>query len=374
MSQHDFNIANQTFPSFRSDLNDALVAAATMSAGASAPTTPYAYQLWFDTTTGTWKVRNSGNTAWISTITTDLATGNVGIGGSPSALLHLEGSDGIPQLKFLRTGTTIGGIIRQTSAPYGLTYDAIDGNTAAPTHVFRTSTDGSTFSESMRIDSSGNLLVGNTWIGSFSVSSGTLINQNGRVLVTHSNDSPIAASRLGSDGAIASWYRSTALVGSISVTGSSTSYNETSDYRLKENVTYDWDATTRLKQLKPARFNFISAPNETRDGFLAHEVEQVSPQSVTGTKDAMMDEEYEVSAATGDIYTPATDDADEVIHSTDVERPEELEEGQQWRETTAAVMGTRSVPDYQGIDQSKLVPLLVKTIQELEARITALEA
>ena len=43
-------------------------------------------------------------------------------------------------------------------------------------------------------------------------------------------------------------------------------------------------------------------------------------------------------------------------------------------EVTPAVMGTRSVPDYQGIDQSKLVPLLVKTIQELEARITALEA
>jgi hypothetical protein len=80
MSQHDFNIANQTFPSFRSDLNDALQAAATMSAGSSAPTTPYAYQLWFDTTTDTWKVRNSGNTAWISTITTDLATGKVGIG------------------------------------------------------------------------------------------------------------------------------------------------------------------------------------------------------------------------------------------------------------------------------------------------------
>jgi hypothetical protein len=99
MSQHDFNIANQTFPSFRADLNDALVAAATMSAGSSAPTTPYAYQLWFDTTTGTWKVRNSGNTAWISTITTDLATGNVGIGispdTSPSTKLHIREDDAV---------------------------------------------------------------------------------------------------------------------------------------------------------------------------------------------------------------------------------------------------------------------------------------
>jgi len=110
------------------------------------------------------------------------------------------------------------------------------------------------------------------------------------------------------------------------------------------------------------------------------------PEAITGTHNGMRDEEYQVSAATGDIYTPAIEavlDEDgnevtpavaEVIHSTDVERPEELVEGEQWRETTEAVMGTRSVPNYQGIDQSKLVPLLVKTIQELEARITALEA
>ena len=176
-------------------------------------------------------------------------------------------------------------------------------------------------------------------------------------------------------------------VGSVSVTSSSTSYNTSSDYRLKTAVTYDWDATTRLKQLRPARFEWIADGDDAVpvDGFLAHEVEDIVPESITGTKDAMRDEEYQVSAATGDIYTPAIDavlDDDgnevtpavaEIIHSTDVERPEELAEGQQWRETTAAVMGTRSVPDYQGIDQSKLVPLLVKTIQELEARITALE-
>ena len=64
----------------------------------------------------------------------------------------------------------------------------------------------------------------------------------------------------------------------------------------------------------------------------------------------------------------------EVIHSTNVEKPSELEDGQRWRETTPQVMGEREVPDYQGIDQAKLVPLLVATIQELEARITALEA
>mgnify|MGYP002700695979 CR=1 FL=1 len=113
-------------------------------------------------------------------------------------------------------------------------------------------------------------------------------------------------------------------VGTITSSGSSTSYNTSSDYRLKENVDYTWDATTRLKQLKPARFNFIADDTNTLvDGFIAHEVSSVVPEAISGEKDAADDEGNAV---------------------------------------------------YQGIDQSKLVPLLVKTIQELEARITALEA
>ena len=203
---------------------------------------------------------------------------------------------------------------------------------------------------------------------------------------------------------------------------------------MKENVITDWDATTRLKQLKPSRFNFITDADTTVDGFLAHEVEDIVPEAITGEKDGMKTEEYEVSPATGEVYTSAVEavegiegveyvapveaveyvapqdevlDEDgnviteaieeviaveaieevlaveaveavegvaEVIHSADVEQPDTLEEGQLWRETTAQVMGEREVPDYQGIDQSKLVPLLVKTIQELEARITALES
>jgi hypothetical protein len=110
-----------------------------------------------------------------------------------------------------------------------------------------------------------------------------------------------------------------------------------SDYRLKENVVTDWDATTRLKQLKPSRFNFIVDADRTVDGFLAHEVQEIVPEAITGTKDAMQDEEYEV--------TPAVLDDDGNV-------------------VTEAVMGTRSVPDYQGIDQSKLVPLLTKALQE----------
>jgi len=139
---------------------------------------------------------------------------------------------------------------------------------------------------------------------------------------------------------------SNGLVGKINTNGTTTSFVTSSDHRLKENVDYTWDATTRLKQLKPARFNFISDETNTLvDGFLAHEVGSIVPEAISGTHNGMKDEEYETTAAViddGAIITPA-------------------------------VMGTRSVADYQGIDQSKLVPLLVKTIQELEARITALE-
>ena len=112
-------------------------------------------------------------------------------------------------------------------------------------------------------------------------------------------------------------------VGQISTSSSATTFATSSDYRLKENVDYDFDATTRLKQLKPARYNWISDDTNTLvDGFIAHEVSSVVPEAITGVKDAVKEN--------GDVLP-------------------------------------------QGIDQSKLVPLLVKTIQEMEARITALE-
>ena len=133
-------------------------------------------------------------------------------------------------------------------------------------------------------------------------------------------------------------------VGSIVANASSTTYNTSSDYRLKENVDYDWDATTRLKQLKPARFNWIKDDTNTLlEGFLAHEVSSVVPEAVSGEKDAMTEP---VLYGEGD----------------------ELPTGKKVGDVKKA-----SAPDYQGIDQSKLVPLMVKTIQELEARIKTLE-
>lgn len=136
-------------------------------------------------------------------------------------------------------------------------------------------------------------------------------------------------------------------VGSISITSAGTGFNTSSDYRLKENVVNIADGIDRLKQLNPTRFNFKVEPEVTVDGFLAHEVQDIVPEAITGTKDGMKDEEYEVSPA---VY----DDEGELV--------------------SEKVMGTRSVPDYQGIDQSKLVPLLTAALQEAVAKIEALEA
>ncbi len=112
-------------------------------------------------------------------------------------------------------------------------------------------------------------------------------------------------------------------VGSITCTSSATSYNASSDYRIKENVVDMTGAVDRVKQLKPSRFNFIADPSKTVDGFLAHEAQEVVPESVTGVKDALY--------PNGD-------------------------------------------PLLQGIDQSKIIPLLTGAIKELIARIEELEA
>ena len=71
MAQHDYTIANQTFPNTRADLNNVFAAIVSQNSGATAPSTTYAYQLWYDTTTDILKMRNANDDAWIELFTID---------------------------------------------------------------------------------------------------------------------------------------------------------------------------------------------------------------------------------------------------------------------------------------------------------------
>lgn len=81
MAQHDYVISNQSFPNTRSDINNALAAIVSNNAGASAPTTTYAYQLWYDTTTDILKIRNADDDAWITLFTFDQTADSVVVSG-----------------------------------------------------------------------------------------------------------------------------------------------------------------------------------------------------------------------------------------------------------------------------------------------------
>lgn len=190
---------------------------------------------------------------------------------------------------------------------------------------------GSPQAERMRIDSSGKMYIART---------NTVSGYGSNLNIDHTGGSVygimLKNTSTSTSNALSFINSSNNEVGDIAVTSSSTSYTTASDYRLKENVVDLTSAIERLKLIPVHRFNFIVDPDITVDGFLAHEVQPHVPEAVTGEKDAV-DEN-------GDI------------------KP-------------------------QGIDQSKLVPLLTAAIQEqqtqieaqqatieaLEARLTALE-
>ncbi len=96
MSQHDYVIDNQTFPNTRIDLNNALGAIVSTNSGATAPSTTYAYQLWYDTANNKLKQRNADDDAWIDLFdvdqTADTATPSTGGGGAGAG--YFQGENG----------------------------------------------------------------------------------------------------------------------------------------------------------------------------------------------------------------------------------------------------------------------------------------
>ena len=263
--------------------------------------------------------------------------GNVGIGKSPATRLNVEG-DWVSNTGQLcvdgASGQTYSGMsIRNNGTLESLWYHDNSLNTVnLLTHsdplVFWTAN-----VKRMRITAAGGIQIGtDSAIASGDAAQWNMMN--------------------GSTGVFHRFLWAGATLGSITINGSAVAYNTSSDYRLKTDAQPMIGASARVQALNPVNFEWIASGDRV-DGFLAHEAQAVVPESVTGTKDAMMEEEYEV--------TPAVLDDD-------------------GNETTPAVMGTRSVPAMQGIDQSKMVPLLTAALQEalnkidtMETRLAALE-
>ena len=248
------------------------------------------------------------------------------------------------------SGTNDIATIQATSG--ALIVTARDGS--ADGEIIFKKTDGSATDETMRINSSGHVGIGTSTL----TGSGTPDETDNATGIRLLSSGFIGIGRDGgicgqfnrnNAGAILGFRRAGGEVGTISVSNTATAYNTSSDYRLKENVTATWDATTRLKQLNPVRFNFIADADTTVDGFLAHEAQTVVPEAVTGTHNGV------------ETWTQQQIDDGDAPDGTSAGDNKLDDDG-------------NTIPVMQGIDQSKLVPLLVKTIQELEARITALEA
>jgi hypothetical protein len=212
------------------------------------------------------------------------------------------------------------------------------------TMTFYTTSDGSA-SETMRLMGYG-MLVGRT---SFVGGTGAIIQVNADIKASGGGGLlTITATTGGAEACL--FHNGNGEVGSISTSGSATAFNTSSDYRLKENETPITDGITRIKQLKPYKFNFKADADTTLDGFFAHEVSSIVPEAISGEKDAMIP----------DILYTAADTLPEGKNIGDL------------REATKI--------DPQKIDQSKLVPLLTSALQEaitkietLESKVTALE-
>jgi len=286
----------------------------------------------------------SNNNAYAFSLNAD--GGDVGVGVTPVKLLHVHEAS-TDDAEIHMTNTSSG-----ATASDGLTIFANEGSAGLlyrENNAFRFFTNGS---ERARFTDAGHFLIDTTSLSDSSSAGYRFVKgasgYSEFVRTSTSDSSANLYIARGNDGRVLAFYRnesSLTQVGNITVGSSSTAYNTSSDYRLKENVTTSWDATSRLKQLKPSRFNFKADKDTTVDGFLAHEVSSIVPEAVTGTKDEVK------------VW----------------EKEDELPEGVSVGDNKLDDDGN-TIPVMQGIDQSKLVPLLVKTIQELEARITALEA
>jgi hypothetical protein len=234
---------------------------------------------------------------------TNLGSSTLVASGDTLGALQFQGADGTDLVVAASIITEVDGTPGANDMPGRLVFSTTADGAASPTERMRIMSNGFILFGASATDSTG-LTFGPTRSGA---GSAPTLTWNGAFTGTTT---------------VCDFLYNGARQGSITTTTSATAYNTSSDYRLKENVTNVTDGIARLQQLNPSRFNFIADPDRTVDGFIAHEVQALVPEAITGEKDAV--------------------DAD-------------------------------GNPVYQGIDQSKLVPLLTAALQEAVAEIKALK-
>jgi hypothetical protein len=256
------------------------------------------------------------------------SSGNVGIGtSSPSSVLNVKSSAPVFRLE------TTGDVTSSGTASYAIKdssgNDVFTNGFLGLANCYQfTTTFANGFMrfltgsqvEAMRIDSSGNLLVGKT----------TSL-AGGRVTIKSATTQHLGEWQVGTDGYGNLMYNAAgANVGAINIAAASTSYVTTSDYRLKEDVAPMTGALAKVAQLKPVTYKWKEDGSYSQ-GFIAHELQEIVFECVVGEKDAV------------ETYTD--------------------EDGNE-----------QTRPKYQGVDTSFLVATLTAAIQEQQALITALTA
>jgi len=163
-------------------------------------------------------------------------------------------------------------------------------------------------SEAMRIGSDGKVLINTTsTVGtSTALVEFNNLGSGGRILNTKDNGT-------GSCNAI-TFNNNNGQVGRITTDGSGTSYVTSSDYRMKENLVYEWEAISKIKNLKPVQFNFKTNPDELTEGFIAHEAQSIVPYAIVGEKDGEEMQGMDYGKLTA-VLTKAIQEQQELIDS-----------------------------------------------------------
>ena len=257
--------------------------------------------------------------------------GLLGIGNTdPKTLLHITNtsSNSITDTLMLQNGgntsnTTTGvrlifklGAFGSTQINTYATIDAVINGESSIDLLFKTPNYGILFppNERMRITGGGDVLVGTTISGVLASGNGITLNAGGMLYVNSDNTSIFNRSTNSSGTIIQFRYNEATVVGTISITSSTTAYNTNSDYRLKEDLK-PFNGLEKVLGIKVYDFKWKSS-NDRMDGVLAHELQEVLPYAVTGIKDG---------------------------------------------------------EETQAVDYSKIVPVLVKAIQELKVEIETLK-